>query len=253
MSFFARLTAPLRAFPEYQYMINEVRTQLRENQAMADETAKAFNGEEFTRYASKQKPGFQKPLYDIIQVGISREKGLHEVARDTARLADDFEPIFRREEEVLKWRKLFIDADAAALKAEKNAAAAHKKLQQAQASGHQPNIDRCESEYGRLKRTAEDARASADHTKAQVADKEEPYKREFLQLFTDPLAGYIERRIRAAEEEAKVGENMRTAAEQLEVYEDPRLAPFQKRLDDLEAVEREEFGNVYVVDPVKDF
>ena len=253
MSFFARLTASFRAFPEYQNMLNEVKTQQKEDLAMADQTAKAFNGEEFSRYASKQKPAFQKPLYEVIQVGISREKHMHQVARETATFANDLAPILSREEDILRWKKLAADADAAAVKAERNAAAAQTKLKQAEASGNAGNISKYENEYARLKRAAEDSRASADHTKAQVAEKEEPYKRQLLELFTAPLSGYIECRLKATEDAKRIGQNMKAAAEQIEFYEDPKLVLFREKLEELEKVEREEWGEVYEVNPVKDF
>lgn len=253
VSKFARLTASIRAFPEYQRMINEVRDQHTEELAMADETAKAFNGEEFSRYASQQKPGFQKPLFDVIQVGISREKNMHQLVRDTESFANDLEPILHREEEVLKWKKLYINADAIAVKAERNAEVAHDKLKRAQAGGDNRAIDRCEREYARLKRTAEDARASADQTRSQVADKEEPYKREFLELFRAPLTGYVDRRLRATEDEKQIAQNMRVAAGEIDFYEDPKMLPFREKLEELERIEREEWGEVYEVDPAKDF
>lgn len=254
MSFFSRIRAKVSSFPEYHEVVGEMMNQQKEEDGISISLEKAFDGEEFSRYISKQKPTFQAQMDKVIAAGTFHAREQKEVGREFATFHTKFEPILTSGEEILKWRNLYKQADEAAVKAEEESRLAFEKL--GKAKFFQKNtrmIEKLEPEYERLKRAAEEARESANDTLKRVEEKEAPYKGDFVKMLTDPLQEYIDMRIKSANRLVDSAKRMVEAANGITDYEDQKIQPLKDQIAKLEEVEMTEFDGVVPIDPIKEF
>lgn len=253
MTFLSRIRAKVSALPEYHEVIGELTRQHKEEEGLAISLGKAFNGEEFTRYISKQKPTFQAQMDKVISSGSVHVKEQKDLSSQFTEFPSKFEPILTTGEEIAKWRNLYKQACDEATKAEAACQSAFEKLGKAKFSQNSRAVEKLEPEYERLKRAAEEARESANDTLKRVEEKEAPYKGNFLEMFTTPLQEYLDMRIKGANRMIEAAKGMIEAGEAITDYDDPKIQPLKDRVAELEAIETSEFDGIVPVDPLKEF
>jgi hypothetical protein len=227
MSFFSKF----RRFPEFHAVIASLAALSKAETSIIEGHTRAF-GEEFRRYATSQKGSFVESLNALCKAGTEQVKIEKDTWSGLQNLPQDLQPLLKQEEEIAQWRQLYVNLNEVAVKSRAAADKAEIAFQKSSGAGRA----NAETALSRAKRKAEADESSAQDQKTALEKKEVPFQETFLESFVKPFVAAVELRYKAAENLLALAGEYETAAEGIEVFEDPTIERFEKRLEDLRQV-----------------